>query len=217
MPPTAWRLLAYRLPPQPSSTRVAVWREIRRLGAVSLQQSCIVVPEIDGVIERLDAIVARIHASGGTEHQFTLRDLGAKTQARLSDEWNALRAQEFAEIVEECETKFRREVEFEIFRDNLTAAEAEELEADLDKIRSWFGRVRARDWFDAPGRPEAESAIVECERLLDDFTERVFHRESEEGPSLLPPADVPWGEPEATTKAAVLPIRSRSRKRCGAK
>ncbi len=216
MPTNAWRLLVYRLPPQPSSTRVAVWREIRRLGAVSLQQSCIVVPEVDGVIERLDAIVARIHASGGTEHQFTLRDLDPAADARLRGEWNALRAQEYAEIVEECETKFRREVEFEIFRDNLTAAEAEELEADLDKIRSWFGRVRARDWFEAPGRPEAESAIVECERLLDDFTERVFHRESKEGPSLVPPVDVPWGGSEAKIKAAVVPIRSRTRKRSGA-
>ena len=49
--------------------------------------------------------------------------------------------QEYEEIVEECETKFEREIEFEIFRGNLTAAEAEEIEADLEKIKTWFERV----------------------------------------------------------------------------
>ena len=88
-------------------------------------------------------------------------------------------------------------MEFELFRDNLTAAEAEELEADLDKIRAWFARVQARDWFAAPNRAEVELAIVECEARLDEFTTAVFERESAEGPSLEAPLDLPWGEPAA--------------------
>jgi len=41
----AWRLITDRLPAEPSRHRVAVWRELRRLGAVTLQpgygqQSC---------------------------------------------------------------------------------------------------------------------------------------------------------------------------------
>ena len=109
-------------------------------------------------------------------------------------EWSALRTQEYEEIVEECETKFEREIEFEIFRDNLTASEAEEIEADLEKLRAWFARVTARDVFGAPARDRAEAAISRCARLLEDFEHRVFLAESEDGPSLAPPARVPWGE-----------------------
>jgi hypothetical protein len=113
---------------------------------------------------------------------------------RLEAEWNALRRQEYEEIVEECETKFEREIEFEIYRGNLTAGEAEEIEADLEKIRAWFGRVSERDVFGAPSRDRAEAAIARCAGLLEDFERRVYEAESEEGPSLQPPAKLPWGE-----------------------
>ena len=184
-----WHLFVYRLPSKPSSARVAVWRDLRRLGALPLQQAAVALPEGHGFEARLDAIEARVTAEGGSSYRFLVAD-----DARLAGQWNALRRQEYEEIVEECETKFEREIEFEIFRSNLTAGEAEEIEADLEKIRAWFGRVSARDVFGAPGRERAEAAIARCAQLLEDFERRVFEAESESGPSLAPPARVPWGE-----------------------
>jgi len=189
-----WQLLIYRLPSNPSRARVAIWRELRRLGALPLQQAVSAVPELGELPAALDSIVERIERDGGTVYRYTLHALDAAQQGRLVEEWNALRAQEFAEIVEECETKFTREVEFEIFRANLTAGEAEEIEADLDKIRGWFARVAARDWFTAPNRAAAEAAIAACEVLLDDFVQRVYLVEMADGPALEPPAALTWGD-----------------------
>jgi hypothetical protein len=194
IPAPRWQLLIYRLPSNPSRARVAIWRELRRLGALPLQQAVSAVPELGDLPDALDGIVERIERDGGTVYRYALADLTTAQQARLVDEWNALRGQEFAEIVEECETKFTREVEFEIFRANLTAGEAEEIEADLDKIRGWFARVAARDWFDAPNRAAAETAIAACETLLDDFVQRVYMAEMADGPALDPPAALTWGE-----------------------
>jgi uncharacterized protein (DUF2267 family) len=199
-----WRLLVYRLPTNPSSARVGVWRELRRLGALPLQQSCVVVPEVPEVVARLDEIAARITELGGTPYLFRLPDLPEAQAADLRVAWSDLRAHEYAEIVEECRSKFIREVDFELFRDNLTASEAEELEADLDKIRQWFLRVQARDWFAAANRAEVEAAIAECETRLEDFTTRVFEREAVEGPSLATPIDLPWGESDGD----VVPLSS---------
>ena len=184
-----WHLFLYRLPSKPSSARVAVWRDLRRLGALPLQQAVVALPRGRGFEERLDAIEARVAAEGGSSYRFEVDD-----GERLEGEWNALRLQEYDEIVEECETKFEREIEFEIYRGNLTASEAEEIEADLEKIRAWFGRVSDRDVFGAPGRDRAEAAIARCERQLEDFERRVFEAEGEEGPSFAPPAKLPWGE-----------------------
>jgi hypothetical protein len=189
-----WQLLIYRLPTTPSRTRVAVWRELRRLGALPLQQSVAVVPELGGLVKALDAIEARIRTDGGTAYRFVLGDLTPEQRARLEREWTALRVHEFAEIIEECETKFRREVEFEIFRGNLTGSEAEEIEADLEKIQVWFARVAERDWFGAANRAECEAAIAESQRLLEDFVERVFLAEAAGGPSLELPARLSWDE-----------------------
>lgn len=177
----AWHLFIYRLPANPSRTRVAVWRELRRLGALPLQQSVVVAPETGGLAAQLDGIEARILAEAGTVFHFRLGDLPAEQDARLVAEWNRLRDHEYAEIVEECETKFRREIEFELFRGNLTGSEAEEIEADLEKIRAWFGRIAARDVFAAGGRAVAAAAIEASQRLLDDFIERVFEAESAQG------------------------------------
>lgn len=190
----AWQLLVYRLPPESSRARVAVWRQLRRLGALPLQQSVAAVPERDELPTRLDAIQRRIEEEGGRVWRFGLGDLSTEQELALQGEWSALRSQEYAEIVEECDTKFAREVEFELFRGNVTGAEAEEIEADLEKIRTWFARVEARDLFEAPGRSEVQAAIARCEALLEDFVERAYRLETEHGPSLEPPADLPWGE-----------------------
>ena len=144
-------------------------------------------------------------AEGGSSYRFAVPDIPSEDGARLEREWNALRTQEYLEIVEECETKFEREVAFEIFRENLTAGEAEEIEADLDKLRAWIARVGERDVFAAPGRDRAEAAIAKCSELLDDFVERVFHAEQEQGPSLAPPRDLPWGETAAGDEPAAGP------------
>ena len=160
------------------------------------------MPDVGEFSATLDGIATRIASEGGTVYRYLLDTLSVAQHARLVDEWNALRAQEFAEIVEECETKFAREVEFEIFRANLTAGEAEEIEADLEKIRAWFARVVARDCFAAANRGAAEAAIRVCEELLDDFMQRVYLTEMADGPALAPPLALAWDDfPRATTPA----------------
>lgn len=201
--------MIYRLPTQPSRARVAVWRELRRLGALPLQQGVVVLPAIDRFQLGLTEIEQRIETEGGTSYRFPLKGLQDGQDERLRSEWNALREQEYAEIIEECETKFTKEIEFEIFRRNFTAGEAEEIEADLEKIKTWYARVRERDLFDAGNRREADRAIAHCGRLLDGFLERVYRSEQiEGGPVLEPPIDIPWGEigDKAAAREDVVPL-----------
>lgn len=178
---TPWHVFIYRLPTNPSRSRVAVWRELRRLGALPLQQSVVAVPAVADFVERLDAIEARILGEGGIVYRFPIDDPAPELHERLMLEWNLVRDQEYGEIIEECETRFRTEVEFELFRGNLTGSEAEEIEADLEKIRTWFERVTARDQFVASRREEAAAAIEQAQTLLDDFVERVFEAEAAQG------------------------------------
>lgn len=89
-----WQLLIYRLPANPSRARVAVWRDLRRLGALPLQQSVAAVPELGDLGERLDAIESRIGAEGGSSYRFRLDDLTPEQERGLESEWNGLRSQE---------------------------------------------------------------------------------------------------------------------------
>src|SRR5438105_6954653 len=178
--PVPWRVLIYRVPTEPASKRVAVWRDLKRLGALYLQQCVCIFPDIPGVTDEVDQVAAKIPALGGETFLLEVPRLQPEDENRIVEAFREQRASEYAEIIEECETKFVKEIEFERFRENYTFEEAEEIEQDLEKIRRWFTRIVERDWFAAPRRAPAETWIDQCQVLLDAFEHDVYARDSHE-------------------------------------
>jgi Protein ChrB, N-terminal len=211
-----WELFLYRLPSEPSRARVGVWRELRKLGALPLGQTLVAVPASERFVHSLDAVETRVAHERGTSYRFSIEP-SDEQRRRLEAEWNALREHEYSEIIEECERKFLKEIEFEIFRGNLTASEAEEIEADLEKIKRWAERVGERDLFGAPGARQVRSAIRRAQAAFDDFLERVYQVEQRRGPILDIPEDIPWGEfsgdAEEPAEVVDLPEREEPRRR----
>lgn len=171
-----WLVLVYRVPSEPASRRVAVWRELKRLGALYLQQCVCILPRIDGVAAEIERITRKIGDLDGEFTLFEVPKLRAADEARTIEAFRALRNKEYAEIVEECETKFVKEIEFERFRENYTFEEAEEIQQDLEKIRRWFAVIRERDWFGADGAAGVATWLDRCAELLAGFEEEVYRR-----------------------------------------
>ncbi|GLW10032.1 hypothetical protein Misp01_51610 [Microtetraspora sp. NBRC 13810] len=179
--PGSWLLLTYKVPSEPSRVRVSIWRELKRLGALYLQQAVCVLPDVGTVGEDLLQIRQRIDALDGTSFFFQV-PLGDEEQdATLIQSFKEMAGKEYDEIIEECQTKFVKEIEFERFRDNYTFEEAEEIRQDLEKIHRWFGKVVERDWFGAAGRGECEQWLATCETLLEEFENDVYERTSGTG------------------------------------
>lgn len=171
-----WLVLVYRVPPEPSSSRVGIWRDLKRLGALYLQQCVCVVPDRPELRTAIAGVRERVERAGGSSNLFPVSQLPPEEAESLINGFRSLTAEQYAEIIEECETKFVKEIEFEHFRQNYTFAEGEEIEQDLEKIRRWYARVRERDWFDAPGRDGVEAWLERCTGLLDDFFATVHAR-----------------------------------------
>ncbi len=212
--PLSWRVLIYRVPTEPASKRVAVWRDLKRLGALYLQQCACIFPDIPGVTDEVNQVAAKIPALGGETFLLDVPKLQPEDEARIIEAFRAQRASEYAEIIEECETKFVKEIEFEHFRQNYTFEEAEEIEQDLDKIRRWFERVRDRDWFKAERRDEVETWLGKCQGLLARFEEEVYRRKGSDSPSDEPSLeeeeDVP--PPALRPITPLRPVRARGRR-----
>jgi Protein ChrB, N-terminal len=172
----AWLLLIYRVPSKPSRARVAVWRDLKRLGGLYVQQAVCVLPDRDGLRESIEKVRKRVDELEGSSIFVTLTDVDDDTRTQFVDGFREQSAKEYAEIVEECETKFFKEIEFERFRDNYTFEEAEEIRQDLEKLRRWLDRVESRDWMRAQGRELATAKIAECEQLLEQFEADVYER-----------------------------------------
>ncbi len=167
-------LFIYQVPSQPSAARVGIWRELKRIGALYLQQSVCILPEREPLLTALQKISERVNELHGSYHLLPLHGLPAQAEAKIIDGFIAQSNLQYDEIIENCEVNFTKEIEFETFRQNFTYAEAEEIRQELDKIRRWYERVVERDWFGAAGREQALSRIGQCEKLLDEFEEKVF-------------------------------------------
>ena len=180
-----YQLLIYQVPSQPSAARVGVWRELKRMGALYLQQSVCIFPTTPGLKAPLQGVTQRVAALGGSYHLLPLRALPAEEEEKIVGAFLAQSNQQYDEIIEYCEVNFAKEIEFENFRQNFTYAEAEEIRQDLDKIRRWFDRVVERDWYGATKREDTATWIERCEKLLEEFEERVFavHQASEMNPA----------------------------------
>ncbi|MCU1657814.1 MAG: hypothetical protein JWO57_2470 [Pseudonocardiales bacterium] len=173
---TQWLLLIYRVPSDSSRARVAVWRDLKRLGGLYVQQAVCVLPDLADVRNSLAVLRTRIDELGGSSIFLTLRDVDDETRQRFVEGFRANSAKEYSEIIEECDTKFVKEIEFERFRENYTFEEAEEIRQDLEKLRRWLDKVEARDWVDAEGRDEARERVAQCEVLLEEFEADVYER-----------------------------------------
>ena len=167
--------MTYRLPSGNSSARVAVWREVRRSGALHLQQSVVAFPDhkaFSKPVERFRALVSEL---GGETLAVRAEPLAATDGARLLDAWNEARAAEYAELTSECE-KFLTEIDHEFEIEKFTLAELDEEESALDRLQAWHERIEARDLHAASGSGEAGAALERAHGALERYSAAVFDR-----------------------------------------
>lgn len=168
----SWRLITYRLPSEPSRHRVAAWRELRRLGAVPLQQGTWSLPTGEGFDQGFDQVVRTIDVAGGHPVVLTVCDDDAGV-AQLEALFTEQREAEWSEFLGECD-KYEAELVDEVRKGKLTLAELDEEEQSLDRLRRWYRQIRARDLFGAPAGVTAERRLKECGEALEAFGDQVY-------------------------------------------
>ena len=168
-----WVLLTYHLPTEPSRHRVAVWRELRRVGAVSLQQATWAVPAQRDFVDAVARAVELIERADGEALIFDAVPQGEQMAARLEALFSTEREQEWTEFLAEC-AKFDREIDKEIRIKKFTAAELDEEEQNLERLARWFRELRTRDLFGSALRAEAERRLKECTENLEQYAQLVY-------------------------------------------
>lgn len=163
----------------PASLRVQVWRKLRSLGAVYVQQSVCLLPGRDSVLREVRRLAGRVRDEGGTARVLSVRLTERDEYDGLVAEFNAARDVEYAEVVERT-PEFLAEIAAETARGRATYAEVEESEADLERFRAWLAKITARDYFGAPGGQAARAAVEECARVLAEFEQAALRAEAGE-------------------------------------
>ena len=167
-----WLMLVYRVPSEPTRHRAAVWRRLRTMGAVYLQNSVAVVPKSNERERTLRTLRNEIvEKMDGKAYLLTSSALAGESD--LIATINAARDDEYEEILDKCED-FHAEVDKEFAKKHFTYGELEENEEDLHKLQRWFTKVVARDALGASKRQEVEQALVGCADALEKFAAEVY-------------------------------------------
>ncbi len=146
---SGWLLLIYRVPPEPTRLRSTVWRRIKSLGAIYLQNSVAALPASPTSERSLRKLRREILDMSGTAILLSATALAGDAEVRAA--FLAARNDEYEEIVDKCED-FLRQVQKEYDENHFTYAELEENEEDLVKLKNWFAKIVERDAFGANGQ-----------------------------------------------------------------
>ncbi|GAB2962960.1 hypothetical protein LWP59_13285 [Amycolatopsis acidiphila] len=171
-----WLVLIYRVPSEPTRLRAAVWRRLKGLGAIYLQNSAAALPATAQTERALRKLRHEILDMSGTAVLLSCDVLAGEPEVIAA--FQAARDDEYDEIVDKCQD-FHGQLEKEYRANHFTYAELEENEEDLTKLRNWFAKVARRDVFGAPGRSAAEDALKTCEVELEKYAGRVYAEEAE--------------------------------------
>jgi uncharacterized protein YciU (UPF0263 family) len=180
MPDIAWLLLSYRVPAEPAARRMAVWRRLKGMGAVYLQNGVCVLPRTDDHIRRLKMLENDIAEAKGESVILETAALDRTQQDRVVARFKADRDEAYAEFVDKCDD-FEREVAKEIDARHYTYAELEENDVDLKKLQGWLAKIEKLDFYGAQRAEEARTRLKGCEAVLDDYARRVFDAHDENG------------------------------------
>jgi hypothetical protein len=143
-----WSLLAYRVPREPSTPRIAIWRRLKRLGVAQIGDGLVALPADARTTEALEWVADEILEAGGsaTLWRATLTSKAAERQVIAS--LAAARGSEYDALADKA-------------RAVLVVPEPSHAEGirRLRMLRRELHSIRRRDFFPPPQRQDAESAL----------------------------------------------------------
>ena len=142
MPTSEWVLLAYRLPREPSTPRISVWRKLRRLGALQLVDGLVALPADASSVEALDWLAEEVAEAGGEAWTWRATP-GSKAQEQLlRQRMTASTAEEYRALIDEA-----------------SDSTADASRRTVDRLRRELHRIERRDHFSPKEHELARRAI----------------------------------------------------------
>lgn len=168
-----WVLLSYKMPKEPTRHRMAVWRRLRAIGAIYLQNGVCLLPANPDHLRQIKMLEHDIIEMKGEVILLEVAPLDPAQEEHVIARFRSDRDEAFREFIERCDG-FEEEITRETAAGKLTYAELEENDEDFKKLKVWFGKITALDFYGASLAVEARSRLEQCETRLERFSHEVF-------------------------------------------
>jgi hypothetical protein len=102
---SSWLLLSYKLPAHPSALRVYVWRKLKRLGAILLNDTIWVLPDTSRTAEHFQWLATEIQERRGTVNLWRSSLVLGLREDELIDQFKKQVDGEFKGLLKKLNTK----------------------------------------------------------------------------------------------------------------
>src|SRR5438128_240838 len=141
-----WVLLSYRMPREPSTPRIAVWRALKRLGVAQLGDGLVALPADARTREQLDWVAEQVVEAGGTAGVWLARPGTVRQEHELAAGMATARTAEYRTVCAEARTALDADPETRVTIQR--------------RLRGQLRRISRRDYFPPPERDTAQAAVA---------------------------------------------------------
>jgi hypothetical protein len=139
MKATSWLLLLFSLPTNRKTERVAVWRRLRKMGAVPIKTSTYLLPDESPQYEQFQWLAQQIRDYGGDSTLVRAQGIEGLTRDEIVSLFNAARDKEYAELRKTLQNFISRR----------KRSDAEFVAVELERLTKQFRELREIDFFDS--------------------------------------------------------------------
>jgi hypothetical protein len=148
--PAEWVLLSYRLPREPSTPRISVWRKLKRLGIAQISDGLVALPSDARTREQLEWIADEVIEAGGSAGIWLATPAALAQERDLAASMASARAAEYLGVIAQAA--------------DAPAGDPETRAATAARLRAELRRIARRDYFPPAERDQARAAVQD---LLD--------------------------------------------------
>ena len=142
--PGEWVLLSYRLPREPSTPRIAVWRKLKRLGVAQISDGLVALPAGPRTREQLEWVAEEVTDAGGSAAIWLARAATRAQEGQLAQPMVAARAAEYQAVIAAAAA---------------APADPAARVSAVRRLRNEFRSIQRRDYFPPAERDLAQAAL----------------------------------------------------------
>ena len=149
-----WLLLLLRLPATHKAERVAIWRKVKKSGAIQIQTSTYILPDEPARYELFQWLTQEIRSAGGDATLVRAREIEGLPNEKLIELFNTARAKEYATLRESLRRALSQ-------RRKTRSSPA--VGDNVDRVRKQFREIRQTDFFNCPRAQDVEMLLRKME------------------------------------------------------